>query len=58
MFVLSFMKSSDKSIDFILFLKIIINNNPIENSRLAKPSTKKLFDKSVKSLLDTPVRIV
>lgn len=45
-------------IDFILFLKTNINSKPTENSRLAKPSIKKLFESSVKSLLDTPVKTV
>jgi hypothetical protein len=58
MFVLSFIKSSDKSIDFILFLNMIINNKPIENSKLANPNIKKLLLKRVKSLLETPVIIV
>ena len=42
----------------MLFLNIIINNKPIENSKLANPSTKKLLLNKVKSLFDTPVIIV
>ena len=42
----------------MLFLNTTISNNPIENSKLAKPKIKKLLDNNVKSLLETPVNIV